>query len=183
MTDPAEDRMTIAQFLTWDDGTDTRYELIDGRPVAMAPPAPRHSIVASKLSAALGSRLRPPCYTGNQAGVPSPTRADSFYVADIIVSCTPLEPGMDTLPDPVVIAEVLSPTTEEHDRGRKASDYRRIETVQTIILIASERRHVEIWRRRGTKWEIEDLIGDAELALDTLEQPIPLSEIYADSGL
>lgn len=58
---------------------------------------------------------------------------------------------MATLPDPVVIAEVLSPTTEDHDRGRKANDYRRIASVRTIMLVASERRHVEVWRRRGEK--------------------------------
>ena len=44
MADLAEKRMTVAEFLTWNDGTDTRYELIDGRPVAMAPVAPSHSV-------------------------------------------------------------------------------------------------------------------------------------------
>ena len=42
-TQPADLRMTLAEFLDWDDGTDTRYELIDGRVLAMAPPSPRHS--------------------------------------------------------------------------------------------------------------------------------------------
>ncbi len=46
--------MTVAEFLTWDDGTDTRYELIDGRPVAMAPVAPSHSIIVVNL----GSRAQ-----------------------------------------------------------------------------------------------------------------------------
>ena len=63
--------------------------------------------------------------------------------------------------------EVLSPSTVEHDRGRKAYDYRRIPSVQEIVLVASEQRHVEIWRRRGAKWEVEDLIGDAALELET----------------
>ena len=49
MADAAK-RMTVAEFLAWDDGTDTRYELIDGRPVAMAPAAPNHSIIASKIA-------------------------------------------------------------------------------------------------------------------------------------
>ena len=46
MADVAEKRMTVAEFLTWDDGTGTRYELIDGRPVAMAPVAPSRDRVA-----------------------------------------------------------------------------------------------------------------------------------------
>ena len=52
--------MTVAEFLAWDDGTDTRYELIDGRPVAMAPAAPNHSIIASKIAGALENGLKPP---------------------------------------------------------------------------------------------------------------------------
>jgi len=58
------------------------------------------------------------------------------------------------IPDPVVVIEVLSSSTVEHDRGRKAYDYRRIPWVQEIALVASEQRHVEIWRRWGAKWKV-----------------------------
>jgi len=63
MAEPAIRRMTLEGFLRWDDGTDTRYELIDGVPVAMAPPAETHRILAvrlvSRIDATLGSRR--PC--------------------------------------------------------------------------------------------------------------------------
>jgi hypothetical protein len=55
--------------------------------------------------------------------------------------------------------------------------------VQEIALVANEQRHVEIWRRRGAKWEIEDLIGDTALELETLGVVIPFAAIYADSGV
>jgi Uma2 family endonuclease len=86
------------------------------------------------------------------------------------------------IPDPVVVIEVLSPSTIEHDRGRKAYDYRRIPSVREIVMIASEQRHIVIWRRRGAKWEVEDLIGDAALELEAVGVTIPMAEIYADSG-
>ena len=79
--------------------------------------------------------------------------------------------------------EVLSSSTIEHDRGRKAYDYRRIPSVREIVLVASEQRQVEIWRRRGAKWELEDLIGDAALELEAVSVSIPLAAIYADSGV
>ena len=79
--------------------------------------------------------------------------------------------------------EVLSSSTIEHDRGRKAYDYRRIPSVREIVLVASGQRHVEIWRRRGVKWELEDLIGDAALELEAVSVSIPLAAIYADSGV
>ena len=76
-----------------------------------------------------------------------------------------------------------TPTTADHDRGGKLYDYRRINSVQEIALVASEQRHVEIWRRRGAKWEVEDLIGDSALALETVGIAIPFATIYADSGI
>jgi Uma2 family endonuclease len=183
MTDAAPRLMTVTEFLAWDDGTDTRYELIDGRPVAMTPVSPNHSIIASKIVGALENGLKRPCYVGIEAGVMTPDREDTFYEADVVVSCTPLGSGMAVIPDPGIIVEVLSPPTLERDRGRKAYDYRRIGSVQEIVLVSSEQRHVVVWRRRGAKWEVEDLIGDAALELEAAAVSIPLAAIYADSGV
>ena len=183
MADAAEKRMTLAEFLDWDDGTDTRYELIDGRPVAMAPVTASHSVIVVNLGFELKSRLTAPCYAGGEAGVGRPGRDDTFYEADIVVSCTSIEAGTKVIPDPVVVVEVLSPSTIEHDRGRKAYDYRRIDSVQEIVLVSSEQRHVVVWRRRGAKWEVEDLIGDSALELEPVAVSIPLAAIYADSGV
>ena len=183
MADVAEKRMTLAEFLTWDDGTGTRYELIDGRPVAMAPVAPSHSVIVANVTHELRSRLQRPCYVGSEAGIEHPDRDDTFYEADIVISCTPVAPGMAAIPNPVVVIEVLSPSTVEHDRGRKAHDYRRIPSVQEIALVASEQRHVEVWRRRGAKWEVEDPIGGAALELEAVGVAIPFAATYADSGV
>jgi Uma2 family endonuclease len=183
MTDIAEKRMTVAEFLAWDDGTDTRYELLDGRLVAMAPVAPSHSVVVANLTHELKSALKAPCYAGSEAGIERPGRDDTFYEADVVVSCTPLAADMATIPEPVVVVEVLSPSTLLHDRGRKAYDYRRIDSVREIVLVSSEQRRVEIWRRRGAKWELEDLIGDASLELESVTVTIPLADIYADTPL
>ena len=121
MADAAEKRMTVAEFLAWDDGTDTRYELIDGRPVAMAPAAPSHSIIASKIAGALERRRAETSLLREHRGwVTTPDRSDTFYEADVVVSCSPRQPGMTTIPEPVIVIEVLSPSTIEHDRGRKA---------------------------------------------------------------
>ena len=92
-------------------------------------------------------------------------------------------PAWRRFPIPSSIIEVLSPSTIEHDRGRKAYDYRQIGSVQEIVLVSSEQRHVVIWRRRGAKWEVEDLIGDAALELEAVGVSIPLAAIYTDSGV
>jgi Uma2 family endonuclease len=183
MAETAEKLLTLAEFLEWDDGTDTRYELVRGKILAMAPPSARHSVIASRIGGALEAGLKRPCYVGTNAGVIRPDRDDTFYEADLVVSCTPLQSDAVTIPQPTVVIEVLSPTTAEHDRGSKLYDYRRIASVQEIALVASEQRHVEIWRRRGAKWEVEDLIGDATLELETVAVEIPFAAIYAGSGI
>ncbi|MGH6920882.1 MAG: Uma2 family endonuclease, partial [Geminicoccaceae bacterium] len=61
MAEPAEKRMSLAAFLEWDDGTDTRYELIDGRIVAMAPPVEAHGMIVANIVAAIRPGLKPPC--------------------------------------------------------------------------------------------------------------------------
>src|SRR5207245_10444306 len=63
MSEPAIRGMTVDEFLRWEDGTDTRYELVGGLVVAMAPPAARHSRLAGRLGGAIDAalRARPPC--------------------------------------------------------------------------------------------------------------------------
>ena len=72
---------------------------------------------------------------------------------------------------------MLSPSTAAHDRGVKLADYRKLGTVEEILMMASEDRHVEVWRRAKDGWNVQDLIGDAAIPLSIDGQP-PLAAIY-----
>src|SRR5258708_37331948 len=76
MSELAVKRMTLAEFLRWEDGTDARYELLAGTPVAMAPPAPAHGFLAARLCARIEGALRSrrPCMVQVEAGGPRPAR-------------------------------------------------------------------------------------------------------------
>jgi Uma2 family endonuclease len=178
MAGPAAKRMSLAEFLEWDDGTDTRYELIDGRPRAMAPPIEAHGTIVASLARHIGNRLKPPCRVVVAAGIIPVDRADTWYQADLVVTCAPAERGARAIPEPRLIVEVLSPTTAAHDRGVKLADYRRLASVEQILLVASEDRHVEVWRRAEDGWKVQDLIGDAALQLALDGEPLPLAAIY-----
>ena len=170
--------MNLAAFLDWDDGTDARYELVDGRVVAMAPPVEAHGTIVANLAAAIRPRLKAPCRVVVEAGITPPDRADTWYQADLVVTCAPAERGARAITEPRLIVEVLSPSTAAHDRGVKLADYRRIASVEQILVVASEDRHVEVWRRAADGWNVQDLIGDAALALAVDGQPLPLAAIY-----
>jgi Uma2 family endonuclease len=118
-TQPADLRMSLAEFLEWNDGSDTRYELIDGRVVAMAPPNPRRSAMTGRLSRLIGNALGPPCEIYVEAGIVTPGRADTYLQADLAVSCRPLDQQQRDVAEPVLVVEVESPGTARHDREVK----------------------------------------------------------------
>ena len=66
--------MSLAEFLAWDDGTDRRYELMDGVPIAMAPPLADHGELVIAIGAELGGRLRRPCRAVGEAGIVPPNK-------------------------------------------------------------------------------------------------------------
>ncbi len=82
--------MSLGEFLEWDDGTDMRYELCDGRPVAMGVAWPAHAHMRVLVACALKSRLRDRhVIYGGSIGVIKPNDSTNYRVPDLIVSCTP----------------------------------------------------------------------------------------------
>lgn len=187
MSEYAYKRMTVDEFLVWDDGTDTRYELFDGVPVAMAPTYGAHQIIAANIGRHLGNALdaRPPCHVRSEAGILKPNSIRNYFQADLAVTCSPHEPKQYAIPNPLVIVEILSPTTEADDRKVKLPVYRAIPSVQEIVLIHSERLYCEVHRRLDdTRWQV-DLLTEPEhvLRLDSIGYAQPLALLYANVDL
>jgi Uma2 family endonuclease len=99
------------------------------------------------------------------------------------VTCAPADPARRYIAEPELIVEVLSPSTALHDRGRKLDNYRQLPSAKKILLVASEERRVQHWRREGSRRLVDDLIGDANLQLAIVPDPIPLAAIYHASGV
>jgi Uma2 family endonuclease len=183
MAGPAEKRWTVEEFLAWDNSTERRYELVDGKIVEIPFQPEAHGTIMATLGALLHNSLPRACRALIRAGIVSPDRDATYYQADLVVTCTPPERGRQYPPDPKLVVEVLSESTAVLDRGRKLDDYRRLPSVQEILLVSSEERHVCSWSRDGRRWIVEDLIGEADLRLDTVPDPIPLAAIYDGSGV
>jgi Uma2 family endonuclease len=180
MASHAPERMTLAAFLEWDDGTDRRYQLIDGVPVMIPLATEAHGELAVALAMEICSRLKPPCRAISRAGITVPDRSDTYYVADLAVTCAPRELGRRMLAEPVLIVEVLSPSTGHIDRLRKLADYRTLPSVREILIVFPDERRVEVQRRTAEGWRVEDLIGKAEIRLSCCDGPIPLEALYRD---
>lgn len=183
MPAPPLQRLSIEEFLHWDDGSDVRYELLDGQPVAMASPSGGHQIIAVSFARRLAEALDncPPFSARSEAPIAAPDRADTCHVADLAVTCRPHEPLQRLVPDPLVIVEILSPTTENKDRKVKLPSYRAIPSVQEIVLIDQQQLYCEVhrWLDDG-RWLTELLLQpESRLRLPSIGFDQPLSAIYA----
>jgi Uma2 family endonuclease len=180
MASRAPQRMTLAAFLEWDDGTDRRYQLVNGVPVMMAPATEPHAALTAALMIGIGSRLKRSCRVMSEAGITVPARSDTCYVADLAVTSARPERGRQMVAEPVLIVEVLSPAVGKVDCVRKVADYRTLPSVQEILIAFHGERRITLQRRTPEGWRVEDLIGKAEFRLSCCEEPIPLEALYRD---
>lgn len=183
---PAVKPLGVEEFLDWDSGDDRRYELVDGVPVALAAPRPEHQILAGSFARYLSEALdeRPPCTVRVEPAIEILGRDDACHVADLAVTCRPHRPGERMTPEPILIVEILSPTTENRDRKTKLPDYRAIPSVEEIVLLDSQQLYCEVHRRLEDGW-LTDLLRDPEsrLRLKSCGFDQPLSTIYANVTL
>jgi Uma2 family endonuclease len=131
---PLERPMTVAEFLAYDDGTDARYELVNGALVAMNPPATRHVQICQNIGRALDRQLKAPCQAlWSSLGVALSEADSTWRQPDLIVNCA--KPFNGYYVAPRLVVEVLSPSTEKDDRTTKLDFYESLPSVEAILLV------------------------------------------------
>ena len=180
MTETAQRCMTVEEFLAWDDGTDTRYELVDGVPVAMAPPAGAHRTIVVNAGAAAQRSPAPPAPLPRRGRGPVRISDQVRWQADLAVTCGRPTHDVD---EPLLVVEVLSPSTRAKDLDRKLRDYKGLPSVREIWLVDSEARWVQVWRRQPDGWTGRDHIGGGSFRSAVLEEAVALDELYLNTGL
>jgi len=175
--------MSVDAFFAWQAGQDELYELADGRlvPRAMTGATQRHDRVVTNAIAALGARLRGgPCWPMT-ADIAVRTRVRSIRRPDLTVQCTPLEPDAVVAAEPVLILEVLSPSTERIDTIVKLDEYKALASVRHILIAEPDTPHVLLYARDASGvWSGLDHIGaDTELELPAIGCTLPIAELYA----
>jgi Uma2 family endonuclease len=163
-----------------------RHEYIDGWVVRVSGASIEHNFIVSNLNRELGNQLRETdCrVTTNDLRVTFPS-LDKYAYPDVVAFCGEPEleeEHLDMLYNPTLIVEVLSPTTEDYDHGKKFSRYRRIDTLQEYLLVAQDAPRVEHYVRQDDgSWRLTDTDGlDATITLPSIEAELPLDEVYLD---
>jgi Uma2 family endonuclease len=99
------------------------------------------------------------------------------------VTCTPIQPTDHQIHEPVVIVEVLSRSTGDRDRGAKWVGYRALPSLQHYVLIAQERRRVEVYTRSDEGWTLRLFEPPGRrVPLPAIKLELDLDQIYEDSG-
>ena len=173
-----------AEYLTLDRQAETRSEYIDGEMVAMSDASRWHNLITGNVVGELRQRLKTaPCEV-----YPSDMRVytpdtGSYLYPDVVVVCGSPELAdarMDILLNPTVLVEVLSESTEAHDRGRKFEGYRGLPSLREYLLVAQDTPHVERYvRQPNGDWLFTDFHGlEAVVRLPSLDCDLPLAEVY-----
>ncbi len=167
---------TVDEFLAWADDYEEDLEFFEGV-VRMRPdPCVAHATIAGNLFGVLYGALRGgPCRPfGGSMSVEVGNNAPK---PDVTVTCGP-ETG-NRLRRPVVIVEVLSPSTEAEDRTRKWDLYRTLPSLQHDLMLRQDRLAGELFTREGATWRLTPLEGeDAAVALEAVGVTLRLGEVY-----
>lgn len=177
-------RTTYADYLSAAQNSERRLEFIDGVIVAMAGGSYEHNAIAGRFAGLFAARVAPEClyYTPDQRFWIEATGRGRYSDGSIICS-KPARPGHDhqAAVNPLIIVEVLSPTSEGDDDGDKRRDFQSLASLQAYVIAAQDARCVKIYRRgqRG-EWldQPEIYRGGEHFELPRLMRAIAVDEIY-----
>lgn len=176
--------LTPEQYLEIERRAEYKSEYYNGEMFAMAGAKQAHNLLVGNLVAGLHSQLRSrPCqvYPSDMRVRVKPTGLYTY--PDVIAVCVEprfLDDQKDTLLNPGLLVEVLSPSTEAYDRGRKFEQYKSIESLREYLLVASDRVHADLYTRQADgRWLLTsaDNMEDS-LTLESVGVRLTLADLY-----
>jgi len=174
--------MSLAQFLAWEERQELRYEFDGFQPVAMTGGTMEHEAIGYRLRALLLDRL-----AGKPCRPWGPTIkievAGRIRYPDAFVSCTPAPRGETIVPDPVVVFEVVSPSTSRTDRIDKLAEYQATPSIRRYVILEQDSIAATVFWRLGADWVARPLTEGDVLHMPDIGIEIPLAAIYADVEL
>jgi Uma2 family endonuclease len=180
-------RYTPEQYLALERKAEFRSEYIDGGIHPMSGASDQHNVIAGNFYTLfrIALRGRGRAYMNDMRVRVVPGGLYTYPDVIGVLGQTRFEdPKTDTLLNPTVIVEVLSPSTEAYDRGAKFESYRRLDSLREYLLVSQERVHVERFARRGEEWLLTEFGRlDEVLQLESIGCDVPVREVYDETPL
>ena len=181
---PIERIWPADKYLAWESEQPTKFELIDNDIVAMSGASEAHNIITGNVTTSLNVQLRKkPCKVYPADMRVQVKRQTTYTYPDVVVVCGQPRFRADakpsTLQNPMLIFEVLSPSTEDIDRNRKFGQYLQLPSLEGYFLVSQDKPRVESYTRHSDGWLYQDHVGlDAELKIDAIGVSLSLEDIY-----
>ena len=177
-------KISVEEYLALDREAELKSEYHDGVLFPICAVSLAHGRLCSRFAHRLEERLE----GGSCITAVSPVRVrvsrTKFVYPDIVVICGKpsfTDEHVDTITNPKVILEVLSPSTQDYDYGTKFKLYRELASLEEYVLVSQEAQRVEVFRRMANQeWRLTRYDGpDTSLPFESMSISIPLSEIYS----
>jgi Uma2 family endonuclease len=178
-----------SDYLAYEAQSPVRHEYIAGEIFAMTGASIRHNVIAGNLFAELRTHLKgTPCRALIEGVKLRLRKEQSYFYPDVMVTCEDrlqeLDSQQQIVEAPLVVIEILSPTTEATDRREKLRAYRTLPSLKEYLLVSQEQAQVEIYRRRGDiGWDIITYEPGDTVEIASLEIKLGMDEIYFESGI
>jgi len=183
MASEPRQRLTIQGYLAFERQSETRHEYLDGEVFAMSGASREHNVIAGNVFGLIWTQFRGRACEVYKESMRVRTPTDFVAYPDVAALCGEGKFDssiLDTLLNPTLIVEVLSPSTEDYDRGTKLPHYQTIPSLSDCLLVAQDRVHVEHYQRQGTGgWRLVELDDPAQtLELASIGCRLALAEVY-----
>lgn len=178
---------TFREYIAHEAASNVKHEYLEGRIYAMAGGTPEHSALIPSVMTQIGTQLRGSQCRAHMADLRVRVAETGLATyPDLAILCGPWErdpEDKNTVVNPTVLVEVLSPSTAAYDRGEKFEHYKLIPTLQQYVLVAHDRRAIEVWTRDATtEWALI-VYGAGETArVDSIGMLLPVDQIYDDAS-
>ncbi len=178
-----------SDYLAYEAQSPVRHEYIAGEIFAMTGASIRHNVIAGNLFAELRTHLKgTPCRALIEGVKLRLRKEQSYFYPDVMVTCEDrlqeLDSQQQIVEAPLVVIEILSPTTEATDRREKLRAYRTLPSLKEYLLVSQEQAQVEIYRRRGDiGWDIITYEPGDTVEIASLEIKLGMAEINFESGI
>lgn len=178
---------TLADYLAVEEASAVRHEYLNGEIFAMAGGTPEHAALAAAIVVLLGAKLERDCrpYSAHLRIRVEATGLATYADASVICGEPVRDPASPThVTNPSLVVEVLSPSTEAYDRGDKREHYQQIPSLSAYVLVAQDKRRVEVFARRPDgSWDCQVVGAGGSVALGVMGVSLVVDELYAAAGV
>lgn len=177
------------EYLAFEARSPVRNEYIAGEIFAMTGASVRHNVIALNIASALRNHLRGTPCRALMEGVKLRLRKErSIFYPDVMVTCEArlleLDAESQIVEDPLLVIEVLSPSTEGIDRREKLRAYRTLPSLKEYVMVSQDICQIEVHRRTGDiGWDIITFEPGDKVELASVELKMPIADVYFEAGV